>query len=151
METVPIMLRPVRCVLSASVLLCLGACAVHDAEPVFRAKAFIGDRGISIPLPPPSLVSEPEQEVDVQGEVLELEDGGKDLTVHLVDVVGGAQVEVPLAADASFRAEGLPLDLSDHCLELWVQDAAGNQGEHLEYRAIIAEDEQTLTVVEGCD
>lgn len=145
------MLRPVLFVSSALVCITLGACAVHEAEPVFRARAFIGDRGISIPLPPPSLISEPKQQVDVQGEVLERGDGNEDLSVHLLDGVGGAQAEVPLTAEATFHAHALSLDLSDHCLELWVEDSAGAQGERLLFQAVIADDEQTVTVVEGCD
>ncbi|MEM9461597.1 MAG: hypothetical protein AAGF11_45960 [Myxococcota bacterium] len=145
------MSRSVRSVLSAFVLFTLGACAIHEAEPAFRATAFIGDRGISVPLPPPSLVSEPQQEVHVQGSVFGLEGDGEDLRVHMFDQVGGASAEVPLTADATFQAEGLSLDLTDHCLELWVEDAEGQQGEHLTYRAVIGEDDQTIAVVEGCE
>jgi len=151
---VPTMLRSVHRAFAGFVLstLALGACASHEAKPVFRASVFIDDRGISIPLPPPSLVDEPEQEVDVEGEVvgdaLEL-DG---LVVRIVDHRGGAELDVPLEeGSTSFHGSGLAIDLSDNCIELWLVDAEGREGERADYQAVIDASGQAIEVVEGCE
>jgi hypothetical protein len=153
-ETVPTMLRPVHRASAGFVLttLCLGACVVHDPEPAFRAAVLIDDRGISIPLPPPSLTDEPEQEVDVDGEVIGLPEGPTSLVVHIVDGVGGAELDVPLAEGAAtFHGEGLAIDLSNNCIELWLEDADGHEGEHAQYHAVIDASGQSIEVAEGCD
>lgn len=153
-ETVPTMPRPLHRAFVGFVLLTLGlgGCVSHSPEPAFRASVLIDDRGISIPLPPPSLVDEPEQEVDVQGEVVGLDEAVSGLTVHIADDVGGAELEVPLAEGASmFHGQGLAIDLTDNCLELWLVDAGGREGEHTRYRASIDEAGTTIMVEEGCD
>lgn len=147
------MLRPVHHAFAGLVLSSLLAgCVQHDPEPAFRAAVFLGDRGISIPLPPPSLVDEPEQEVDVEGEVLGLHEQADGLVVRIVDQAGGAELEAPLVeGSSSFRAEGLPIDLSDNCIELWLVDADGREGERAQYQALIDESGQSIEVSEGCD
>jgi hypothetical protein len=130
----------------------LGGCAQHDAEPAFRAGVLIDDRGISIPLPPPSLVDEPEQDVDVEGQVIGAVEDLDGLVVHILDQTGGAELDVPLADGVtSFHGEGLAIDLSNNCIELWLVDAEGREGEHVHYRALIDASGQSIEVVEGCD
>jgi len=152
-ETVATMLRSVQCAFAGFVLSTLGlvACVQHDPEPAFRASVLIDDRGISIPLPPPSLVDEPEQDVDVDGEVIGVAavDG---LIVRIVDHAGGAELDVPLADGSNaFHAEGLTIDLSDNCIELWLVDAEGREGARAQYQALIDESGESIEVSEGCD
>lgn len=152
-ETVPTMsFAPYRAIAGFLLAtLCMPACVVHEAEPAFRASVLIDDRGISIPLPPPSLIDEPEQEVEVQGEVVGLDEGATGLVVRIVDSTGGAELDVPLEDGSStFHGAGLTIDLSDNCLELWLVDTDGREGEHSEYEAVIDESDGSVTVVEGC-
>lgn len=145
------MLRPVHRAFGGFVLsTLLVGCVAHDPEPAFRAAVYIGDRGISIPLPPPSLVDDPEQEVDVEGEVIGLDEQVDGLVVRIVDQSGGAELEVSLAEGSTFHAEGLPIDLSDNCIELWLVDADGREGERTQYQALIDESRQSIEVSEGC-
>ncbi len=153
-RSVSIMHRTARSAFSALLLLAVGAsaCGVHEAEPAFRATVLIDGRGISIPLPPPSLVDEPEQEVEVEGEVVGLQGGGDGLIVRITDETGGADHEVPLAdGDPTFRVEGVQLDLTDNCLEVWLEDVDGNQGDRSAYQVVIEPDGESVSVVEGCD
>ncbi len=148
------MLRPVHRAFSGFLLATLGmaACVDHQPEPAFRASVLIDDRGISIPLPPPSLVDEPEQEVDVAGEVIGLANGGADLRVHVADRMGGAEIDAGLVEGShTFHAQGLAIDLSNNCLELWLVDADGREGERTDYRAVIDASGQAIEVFDGCD
>lgn len=150
----PTMLRSVPRAFAGFVLstLALGACVSHDAEPAFRASVFVGDRGISIPLPPPSLVDEPKQDVDVEGEVIGLQEGVDGLVVRIVDHVGGAELDVPLVEGSNaFHGQGLAIDLSDNCIELWLVDAQGREGERTQVQAVIDASGQSIEVSEGCD
>ncbi len=148
------MLRTTRRAVSAVLLVTLGgavACATHEAKPAFRAGVFIGDRGISIPLPPPSLFDSPQQKVDVEGDVIGA-DATNGLIVVITDNAGAAETEVPLESGmTAFHAEGLAIDLTDNCLELWVETAEGQQGDHHLYRAVIAASGESVEVEEGCD
>ncbi|MCX4245811.1 hypothetical protein [Paraliomyxa miuraensis] len=131
--------------------LCLPACATHEVEPAFRASVFIDDRGISIPLPPPSLIDEPQQEVEVQGEVVGLDDEASGLVVHIMDGASGAEIDVPLEdGSTSFLGTGLSIDLTDNCLELWLADDDGREGDHSYYKAVIDESGTMISVIEGC-
>lgn len=129
----------------------LGACVDHQPEPAFRASVLIDDRGISIPLPPPSLVAEPEQDVDVAGEVI----GSADTTglrVRIADSASGSELEVSLVEGTNmFRGEGLAIDLLDNCIEVSLVDADGREGERTEYRAVIDASGQAVEAVDGCD
>lgn len=132
------------------------ACAAHEVEPAFRASVLIDDRGISIPLPPPSLVDEPEQDVEVEGQVVGLDGDLEDLAVRVVDNVGGAELQTPLGGDSRFRLQGLGIDLTDNCIEAWLENTSGEEGAHRHFEAVISEPgpggEQSLEVVEvsGC-
>lgn len=128
----------------------LAACAVHEPVPVFRAGVFLGDRGISVPLPPPSLLDSPEQEVEVAGEVQSDEPLAVGSVVLVLDVRSGAETSYALDEDDGSFAVVLPLDLRDHCLELWVEDPEGLQSPRSQYQAIIV-DETTLQVQGDCE
>lgn len=147
------MLRSVHRAFTGFVLssMAVGACVAHDPEPAFRAAVLIDDRGISIPLPPPSLVDEPEQEVDVEGEVINLAAGHDGLIVRIADQTGGAELDVPLDGSNAFHASGLPIDLSDNCIEVWLVDADGREGDHAQYQALIDASGEAIEVSEGCD
>lgn len=136
--------------LVASLFAGLG-CAVHPPRAAFRASVWIGDRGISIPLPPPSLFEAPTQDVDVQGEVMDSDELQAGATVHVSDLHGEDAVSVELAAGQdTFVAEGLRVDLTDNCLELWLEDAEGAQSERRQFTAEVNADGQTVVVREGC-
>ncbi len=146
--------RHATCALSLLGALACGlvvGCAQHEAEPAFRASVLIDDRGISIPLPPPSLIDEPKQDVEVEGEVVGLA-APQGVSVVIIDNAGDAEAEIPLASDdGAFRASGLSIDLTDNCLELWLESADGEQGEHQQYRAVIDASGQGIDVIDGCD
>lgn len=147
------MLRSVHRAVAGLVLstLGLGACATHEPQPAFRASVLIDDRGISIPLPPPSLVDDPEQEVDVEGEVVGATSSLDGFVVRIVDHVGGADLDVPLEEGShGFHGSGLLIDLTDNCLEVWLEDAGGHEGERTEVHAIIDASGQAVEVVDGC-
>jgi hypothetical protein len=134
-------------------LLCalmLGGCAQHDARPAFRSALSIGDRGISIPLPPPSVLEEPNVDVDIDGEVIGKGEVEAGLVAHVLELEGDAEASVELPAGATaFRIESLPLDLTDNCLEAWLADAEGAESDHVTYHAIV-EDDETILVTPGC-
>lgn len=127
-------------------LVMAGAC--NDPAPVqaYRSAVLIGDRGISIPLPPPSVLAAPEQQVEVHGEVDR--DVGEGAEVRIVDTAGGDEASVP-ADGLSFTAT-LEVDLTQTCLEAWVVDPDGDPGEHRFYSTSI-EDDDSIRVVAGCD
>lgn len=151
-QTVPTMRALMHRAIALGLVLGIGACAAHEAKPAFRASVFIDDRGISIPLPPPSLIDEPEQEVEIEGEVVGLDDSADELRVRIVDNVGGAELEAPLDEGNMFHAAGLGIDLTDNCIEAWIEDTAGAEGEHRHFEATIAASGQDVEVLEvdGC-
>ncbi len=150
-SVMPTIMRRALCVLSLAAL-GASACAVHDAEPAFRATVLIDGRGISIPLPPPSLTAEPQQEVELEGEVIGLDEDGDGLVVRVLEDIGGTDKDVPLAADDStFVVQGVNLDLTDNCLEVWLEGDDGRQGEHRFYQAVIDESDESVSIVEGCE
>lgn len=132
-------------------LLASAGCAQHDTKPAFQSSLRIADRGISIPLPPPSLLEEPNQAVDIEGEVVGDDRLSTAATAHVVDLQGGEEVTVDVAAGAdSFVAQGLPVDLTDNCLELWLQTDDA-ESEHAFYSATVAADGETIVVTPDCE
>ncbi|MBX7082857.1 MAG: hypothetical protein K1X88_26870 [Nannocystaceae bacterium] len=125
------------------------ACASHEWKPVFRRAIVFDDRGISLPLPPPSLTADPEQEVDVHGVAQGDDPLPADARVRMLDVDGTADVEVELDAEGGFTAAAVPLDLRANCLEVWI-DSEGGESEHVFVHAEIT-GETTITTVLGCD
>jgi hypothetical protein len=127
------------------------ACAAHPGEPVMRSGIFIPERGIAVPVPPPSLTSEPEVDADICGEIVEIgfDDGTE---VHLYDSESGYEADVPAISEGypfedtahDFCFEGVPVDLTANCLEFWTDEI-----EPVRYRLVI--DGETVGVREGCD
>ena len=66
--------------------LALAGCVAPDARPAFRAGVVIDDRGIVVPLPPPSFFDSPIQEVDVQGSIIG-DDPIADVTVTIASTM----------------------------------------------------------------
>ena len=130
-----------------------GACARHDADPVFRRSVAIGDRGISVPLPPPSLFDVPKQSVDIVVEIHGDGELGPGVELRLVDNDGDLDETLPLetilVAPADLVLEGLPIDLTQNCLELWLTDGEV-EGAHTLYHATIGVDGQSVETVSGC-
>jgi len=129
--------------------LAIAACARHDVKPAFRSGVFIDDRGISVPLPPPSLTDAPKQSVDVAVDIDVDDDlpGGTELT--LVDNEGEAERTVVLDDELSITLEGLEIDLTSNCLELWLTDG-DRESERALFHATIADDDQTIETMPGC-
>lgn len=121
-------------------------CNDHAPVQAHRSAVLIGDRGISIPLPPPSVLQAPEQTVEVQGELDRFL--GEGAEVRIVDNEGGDEASVP-AEGTGFTAE-LDVNLTSACLETWVIDADGIEGERRFYSTRIESDD-TIRVVPGCD
>ena len=128
--------------------LAFAACARHEVRPAFRSGVFIDDRGISVPLPPPSLFEAPKQSVDVDVEV-----DGEDLPVGteltLLDNEGEAERTIVLDDESSVILEGLEIDLTANCLELWLTDG-DRESEHVLFQATIGDDDQTVETQQGC-
>ena len=128
----------------------LGACAVHEARPAFRSTVWIGDRGISVPLPPPSFFEAPHQEVEVAGTVQHADELAAGTQVHIVDNAGDAEISVPLPEGENEFVATLELDLSESCLEVWLVAPDGDESDRSLYSTrIVAADE--IEVVQGCD
>jgi hypothetical protein len=128
----------------------LAACGVHEAKPSFRSSVRIGDRGISVPLPPPSFWEAPHQEVEVQGEVQHGEGLAAGTEVHILDNEGDAEIQVRLAEGESTFVATFELDLSNNCLEVWLVAPDGSEGERSLYSTRIVAADQ-IEVVEGCE
>ncbi|MBC8068246.1 MAG: hypothetical protein IAG13_07925 [Deltaproteobacteria bacterium] len=128
-----------------------GACGTHEATPAFRRTIAFDDRGISVPLPPPSLVDEPEQEVELRGTTVGADAIVAGTKVHVDDLDGEATGELVLAAGAAeFKVEGLYVDLRAHCFEVWLESPDGRLTDPSLVRAHITGPE-TLETTRGCD
>lgn len=140
-----------RCTTAACVLAVLTACVAHEPRAAFRRGVFVDDRGISVPLPPPSLADQPNQDVDVEGTVPGEDPLAPGTILHIEDLEGDAstQVEVDIDGEA-FRIEGLPIDLTANCLELWLEAADGRESARVQLHAEIVGDDEIETVL-GCD
>lgn len=130
--------------------LVLAACTTHDVRPAFRRSLGIDDRGISVPLPPPSLLDAPKQDVDVAGYSHGPDEIVAGTVVHVEDTTGTAVGELELAAgQRDFVVEGLAVDLRDVCLELWLVAPDGAESEHLFVSAEITAEQAIVTSI-GC-
>lgn len=116
----------------------------------------IDERGISVPVPPPSLKLEPRQAVNIEGQLgaMEPETGTR---VFVYDAYSEAIPGVFVFAnpDGSFRVEGFELDLTMNCLEVWSEEpgAYGSESVHSFFVASIDEDDQgvlTKQFFSGC-
>lgn len=128
----------------------LGACAVHQPRTVFRAGVFIDERGISVPLPPPSLTDAPKQDVEVEGQVTGDEAIPEGTVVHVVDNVGGSESKAVLEPGASRFVADLFVDLQDNCLEVWLETPDGRaSAEPALFHTAITDDDE-IAVAPGC-
>lgn len=147
----------------------LVACNAHPIVPAFRSIATLPDRGIAIPIPPPSVVTIPEEpvEAEVYGTVEGMDglDAGVEAgtEVRVVDLVGGAEASTILDEDgqSTFKIAGVSIVLEDHCLELWLETPDGRPSDVSQYHAEVEVDDAgapildadgrlTLTTYEGC-
>ena len=104
----------------------------------------IGDRGISVPVPPPSLKRAPVQRVDIEGEIGAAA-GEPGTRVFLSETRRGTQNYFGYPEeDGSFFFEGVELDLTDNCIDVWTEDDQANTSVHSFYRASIDEDDQSV-------
>lgn len=93
----------------------------------------------------------PMQPVDVDAEVrggAQVDEPG--VVAVLLEQRSGEEVEVEVPAGSTDIVVRLPaIDLTDNCLELWLETSDGMEGEHHFFTARI-EGEQSIVVDEGC-
>lgn len=138
-----------RCALLAAALLS-GAC---NSTIIVRTDGpFIAENGISVPVPPPSLTAEPVQEVDIEGRLGRTV--APDTIVYLFEGTMEAGHFVFADEAGHFAFDGVALDLSDNCIELWYQEPGKDDAsEHSFFVAEIAEDDQSVRTTQyggGC-
>lgn len=122
-------------------------CARHEVVPAFRAEVRVHDRGIFVPLPPPSFRLEPIQSVQLGGT---LEGQFERATeIRIVDELGGADVTVPVAPETRTFSATLTIDLREHCLAVWGETFALDATDTVWLHAEIVSDTELLTVP-GC-
>ncbi|MBK7826168.1 hypothetical protein [Nannocystis sp.] len=110
--------------------------------------------GISVPVPPPSLKLAPVQRVDIDGQ-LGVHDPEPGTVVYLLDAYREPGAFVDAEADGSFRFEGIEVDLTKNCLELWSEEpgAYGAMSVHSFFTASIDTDDQSVVTTQffsGC-
>lgn len=137
----------------AALVLCVAgmtssACARHTAVSAFQVEVRIADRGIFVPLPPPSLRLKPVQNVQVQGTV----EGEplEDVRVRIIDTLGGGEADVAVRSGQREFSAMLTMDLESNCLSVWAESEDGEQGDPLFVHAEIVGDAEIATI-EGCD
>jgi hypothetical protein len=113
----------------------------------------ISQRGISVPVPPPSLTLMPVQRVDIEGEI----DGNAEVEgtrVFLRETRRGVQGQYVLPEpDRTFFFEGVEVDLTDNCIEVWTEDTEAKSSLHSFFIASIDVDDQSVVTVQllgGC-
>lgn len=132
----------VRSVLLAMSLVLGTGCNSHpllspDAGPQ------IAKRGISVPVPPPSLKLMPVQRVDIEGE-LGMGAVEPDTRVFLNETRRGLPGQFVFPDGDSFFFEGVEVDLTNNCIEVWTEDAAAEASVHSFYVASIDADDQSV-------
>jgi hypothetical protein len=137
--------------LLALVVLGQVACVAHEPRPAFRRGVLIDDRGISVPLPPPSLIDAPKVDVEVHGSLPGADELSAGTVIHLDDLDGEARVTADVdPSKASFVLADVAIDLTANCLELWLEAPDGRESDRTMVHAAIAEDGTVVTVA-GCD
>lgn len=147
-------------VLTGALLVAASGCATHDVYSFsFRkAEVTIGERGIAIPVPPPSLTDAPVQPSNVDVDVdYELEAAATDedapmVELHVRDRIGGehAVVDVEASVPQIVRVEGLVLDHSRNCLEVWLETDDGARSDAAYFHTVIESDDVSVRVEAGC-
>ncbi|MCA9719897.1 MAG: hypothetical protein H6713_35920 [Myxococcales bacterium] len=125
------------------------ACNAHDPKPV-ELSIVTSTVGISIPIPPPSLTAEPQQDIDVFGAVEGDQDGAR---VILHEVRGDLEYSAEIV-DGSFDFSGVAVDFTDNCFEVFIEVASDGElvsGEPLYFEARIAADDQSGELVARAD
>jgi hypothetical protein len=112
----------------------------------------IQETGISVPVPPPSLKLAPVQRVDIEGTV-GMGAGEPDTRVFLNETRRGLPGQFVFPDGDSFFFEGVEVDLTDNCIEVWTEDSKAKASVHSFYVASIADDDQsvlTMQLFNGC-
>jgi len=114
----------------------------------------ITEKGISVPVPPPSLTLSPVQQVDIEGE-LGTNSPEPGTLVYLQNAYSDLGAFVVAQPDGGFLFEGVEIDLTENCLELWSEEPGpyGEMSVHSFFRAQIGDDDQSIVTVQffgGC-
>jgi len=137
------------------------ACLLHlvfgtgcNAHPIvgYDDGPQITEKGISVPVPPPSLTAAPVQEVDIEGQLASYEPE-PGTVVFLQNAYSDLNYFVEAQPDGGFLFEGVELDLTENCLELWSEEPGpyGEMSVHSFFRASIAEDDQSVITTQFFD
>jgi hypothetical protein len=114
----------------------------------------IGDRGISVPVPPPSLKEFPIQRVDIDGELDDMDPEPKTEVILWVYSATNEHGDIVFAnSDGTFHFSEVLIDLTDNCIEVWAEEPGGTTSIHSFFRASIGPDDQTIVTEQffsGC-
>jgi hypothetical protein len=112
----------------------------------------ITEKGISVPVPPPSLKAAPIQHVDIEGE-LGSGDPEPGTVVYLQNPYSDLGAFVVADPDGTFLFEGVEVDLTQNCLEVWSEEPGpyGEMSVHSFFRAYIGDDDQSIVTVQYFD
>lgn len=120
--------------------LALGAVALGCNEPRFLTPPPTL-RGITIPLPPPSIAQEVLVSIDVEGSI-PLGFEGEGTRAFLYEKGTGRGYFV-YAQDMSFTVYDVLVDIDDNCLESWFVDAVdGEESTAVHYKVVLGEGEE---------
>lgn len=129
----------------AAAVLGLGAC---NTTIIVRTDGpFIDETGISVPVPPPSLRAAPVQFVEITGNIGVAEPVAGTM-VYLYEGTSARGYFVHAEDDGYFLFEGVELDLTDNCIEVWHEEPGvdGRSSAHSFFVAMIGEDDQSVFV-----
>lgn len=148
--------RLAGCSLGLALGLVLGTgCNDHPLGGGYDDGPQIDERGISVPVPPPSLTAEPVQRVVIDGDLgISNPEAGTRVFVFDLDGVGQGLFD-EVAPDGTFHLEGFELDLTMNCLEVWSEEpgAYGKESVHSFFTASIDVDDQGVVTTQyfnGC-
>lgn len=136
-------------VVVASLALVLSGCVNHNPVPVFRSRIAIGDRGIFVPLPPPSFTENPVQNAILDGRV-DASTVVAGTRVVVQDLQGSADAELVLDEGQFSFEVPFEVDLRDNCVDVWLETDEGLEGSHRFLRVQIVSETELETVL-GCD
>jgi len=108
----------------------------------------VAEHGISVPLPPPSVLDAP---IRIEGGLEGEDEAPEGTRVFARELVGEAEAEAPLdASSQAFAIEGLRLDLTNNCIELWARTPEGASTEPTLVSVSLDEDEDRVVTTPGC-
>lgn len=119
----------------------------------------IGENGISVPVPPPSLTDAPRQTVEIEGELRDTMPAPDTLVqLYIYNKAGDWESARTAKAnpDGTFLFADMnaaELDLTNNCLEIFSESNEDGMGSPSFYVASIAEDDQTIITIQffsGC-